>query len=65
MLAKIVERDQHDWDSQLPKALFAYQNSTTSFSPFRLSFGHSPQLSIDSMLSQIQASAMHSYPQFV
>ena len=49
-----VERDQHDWDSQLPKTLFAYKTAiheSTSFSPFHLNFGYSPQLPIELMLS--------------
>ena len=68
MLAKTVERDQHDWDSQLPKDLFAYKTAiheSTSFSPFHLNFGRSPQLPIDLMLSRVQASTICSYPQFV
>lgn len=50
MLAKMVDDNQHDWDSQLPKALFAYRTAiheTTKFSPFHLTFARSPQLPID------------------
>ena len=68
ILAKTVENDQHDWDSQLPKALFAYRTAiheSTNFTPYHLNFGRSPQLPIDLMLSRIQTSAIRSYPQFV
>ena len=68
MLAKIIQDDQHDWDSLLPKALFAYRTAvhdSTHFSPFHLTFGRSPQLPIDLILSRIEPSKQHSYPQFV
>ena len=68
ILAKTVESDQHDWDSQLPKALFAYRiaiHESTSFTPYHLNFGRSPQLPVDLMLGRIQPNAVCSYPQFV
>ena len=68
ILAKTVADNQHDWDSQLPKALFAYRTSiheTTHFSPFHLMFAHSPKLPVDLMLARMQPSKLHSYPQFV
>ena len=37
ILAEIIHADQDDWDSQLPKALFAYRTAvceTTDFTPF-------------------------------
>ena len=36
ILAKTIEDNQHEWDSLLPKALFAYKTAvhdTTHFSP--------------------------------
>ena len=68
MLAKIIQDDQHDWDSLLPKALFAYRTAvydSTHFYPFHLTFRRSPQLPIDLILSRIEPSKQHSYPQFV
>ena len=68
MLAKTIKDDQCEWDSLLPKALFAYRTAvhdTTHFSPLYLTFGRSPQLPIDLMLGRIQPSKRHSYPQFV
>ena len=68
ILAKTIEDDQHEWDSLLPKALFAYRTAvhdSTHFSPFHLTFGRSPQIPIDLMLGRIQPSKRCSYPQFV
>ena len=68
MLAKTIEDDQHEWDSLLPKALFAYRTAvhdSTHFSPIHLTLGGSPQLPIDLMLGRIQPSKRCSYPQFV
>jgi hypothetical protein len=47
MLAKTVEKDGKDWDTQLPYVLFAYRSSpqeSTSESPFFLLYGREPQL---------------------
>lgn len=41
------------WDSQLPKALFAYRTAvydTTGFTPFHLTFVRFPQLPVDVIL---------------
>lgn len=68
ILAKTVADNQHDWDSQLPKALFAYRTAiheTTQFSPFHLMFARSPNLPVDLMLGRIQPGKLRSYPQFV
>ena len=68
ILAKVVDSDQHDWDSHLPKALFAYRTAiheSTNFSPYHLNFGRSPQLPIDLMLGRVQPNTIQSYPQFV
>ena len=68
ILAKTVADNQQDWDSQLPKALFAYRTAvheTTHFSPFHLTFARSPNLPVDLMLGRIQSSKLRSYPQFV
>ena len=47
MLSELVDENQYNWDSQLPKALFAYRNAVheaTKFTPFHLTFARSPQL---------------------
>ena len=45
ILAKTVDANQDTWDSQLPKALFAYRTAvheTTGFTPFHLTFARFP-----------------------
>ena len=68
ILAKTVDTNQDTWDSQLPKALFAYRTAvhdTTGFTPFQLTFARSPQLPVDVMLGRILPSKLRSYPQFI
>ena len=68
IIAKTVADNQHDWDCQLPKALFAYRTAiheTTHFSPFHLIFGRSPKLPVDLMLARTQPTKLRSYPQFI
>ena len=68
IIAKTITDNQHDWDRQLPKVLFAYRTAiheTTHFSPFHLMFGRSPKLPVDLMLARTQPSKLRSYPQFV
>ena len=68
ILAKTVDANQDTWDSQLPKALFAYRTAvhdTTGFTPFHLTFARSPQLPVDVMLGRILPAKLRSYPQFV
>ena len=68
MLSKMVDENQHDWDSQLPKALFAYRTAVhevTKFSPFHLTFACLPQLPVDVILGRLQHSKVSYYPQFV
>ena len=68
ILAKTVDTNQDTWDSQLPKALFAYRAAvydTTGFTPFQLTFARSPQLPVDVMLGHIHPAKLRSYPQFV
>ena len=68
ILAKTVDTNQDTWDSQLPKALFAYRTAvhdTTGFTPFHLTFARSPQLPVDVMLGRILPAKLRSYPQFV
>lgn len=68
ILAKTIADNQHDWDSQLPKALFAHRTAVheaTHFSPFHLMFARSPNLPVDLMLGRIQPNKLRSYPQFV
>lgn len=43
-LAKMVSDHQRDWDSHLPRVLFAYQTTVheiPGFTPFHIIFGHS------------------------
>ena len=68
VLAKTVDANQDTWDSQLPKALFAYRTAvheTTGFTPFHLTFARSPQLPVDVMLGRVLPATLRSYPQFV
>ena len=68
ILAKTIHDNQDNWDSQLPKALFAYRTAvheTTGFTPFHLTFARSPQLPVDLMLGRVLPTKLHSYPQFV
>ena len=68
ILAKTVDANQDTWDSQLPKALFAYRTAvheTTGFTPFHLTFARSPQLPVDVMLGRVLPATLRSYPQFV
>ena len=68
ILAKTVDTNQDTWDSQLPKALFAYRTAvheTTDFTPFYLTFARSPQLPVDVMLGCVLPATLRSYPQFV
>ena len=44
--------NQADWDTHIPKALFAYQTAVHGFTPFLLLFGHTPNLPVDIMLGQ-------------
>ena len=53
MFAKVVSDHQCDWDSHLPRVLFAYQTAihkTTGFTPFHITFGCFPFLPIDVFL---------------
>ena len=68
MLAKMVKENQRNWDSQLPKALFAYRTAvheSTVFTPYHLNFGRTPTLPIDVLLGRIPEEQAASYPQFV
>jgi len=68
MLSKMVDENQHDRDSQLPKALFVYRalvHEATKFSQFHLTFAHSPQLLVDVIVGRLQPSKVSSYLQFV
>ena len=56
VLAKTVSDNQHDWDTHLPKALFAYRTAVheaTGFTPFHVTFGHSPMLPIDILIGTL------------
>lgn len=50
MLSKVVADNQSDWDTHLPRVLFAYRTAiheATRFSPFRIVYGRSPVLPVD------------------
>ena len=56
MLAKVVKENQRDWDSHIPKVLFAYRTAlheSTSYSPYRVNFGRSPKLPVNVMLGRV------------
>ena len=60
MLSKVVNENQRDWDTHLPKALFAYRTSlheSTGFSPFFVNYGRSAILPIDVMLGRMPLSS--------
>ena len=55
MLSKVVADNQADWDTHLPRVLFAYRTAiheTTKFSPFRIVYGRSPILPVDVMIGR-------------
>lgn len=65
MLAKVVSNHQRDWDSRLPRVLFAYQTAvheTIGFTPFHVT--HSPVLPMEVFLGSSQQ-ASRSVPAFV
>ncbi|MES9902836.1 MAG: reverse transcriptase domain-containing protein [Sedimenticola sp.] len=56
MLRTVGEKNQKDWDKQLPKILLAYRSSvhsTTKFTPHFLMFGREVQLPIDVMFGGV------------
>jgi len=70
ILAKTVQSNQRNWDTCLPKALFAYRTAiheSTGYTPFHLMFGRSPQLPIDVMLGRVddQSEAFAAYTPYV
>jgi len=59
MQSKVFSENQKDWDSYLPKVLFAYRISiheSTRFTPFLVNFGCSATLPIDVMLGRTSVS---------
>jgi len=68
MLATVVNDHQTDWDTHLPRVLFAYRTAiheSTGFSPFHLTFGRSPVLPIDTMLGTLPQQHTRKPPAFV
>ena len=73
MLAKVVQSNQRDWDTHLPKVLFAYHTAiheSTQFVPYHLAFGRSPMLPVDVMLGRqpsklVEEGEVVKLPQFV
>ena len=54
MLAKMVQRDGHDWDEKLPYVLFAYRaccQESTQESPFFMLYGRDPKLPTSAILT--------------
>ena len=53
MLTKVVSEHQTDWDYHLLQVLFAYRiaiHNITGFTPFHITFGLSPILSLEAMI---------------
>ena len=73
MLAKVVQANQRDWDTHLPKVLFVYRfaiHESTQFIPYHLPFGRSPMLPMDVMLGRqplklVEEGEVVKLPQFV
>ena len=71
--AKVVQANQRDWDTHLPKVLFAYRTAvheSTQFPPYHLTFGRSPTLPVDVMLGRqpsklVEEGEVVKLPQFV
>ena len=70
MLAKVISDHQLDWDTHLPRVLFAYRTAiheTTGFTPFHIMFGRSPVLPIEAFLdfTQQRCDAVTTIPSFL
>ena len=55
ILSKVASENQKDWDSHIPKALFAYCTAfheSSGHSPFHVNFGRSPILPIDNTIGR-------------
>ena len=73
MLAKVVQANQRDWDTHLPKVLFVYRTAiheSTHFTPYHPTFGRSPMLPVDVMLRRqpsglVEEVEVVKLPQFV
>ena len=72
ILSKVVSENQKDWDSHIPKALFAYRTAfheSSGHSPFHVIFGRSPLLPIDIVIGRPQCEESEggevSVPQYV
>ena len=68
MLAKVVSEHQTDWDYHLPQVLFAYRTAihdTTGFTPFHITFGHSPVLPLEAMIGIPPRQKHKDVPSFV
>jgi len=68
MLAKTVSEHQQDWDQHIPKLLFAYRTAiheATGYTPFHVTFGHSPVLPVDIMIGAPIKQKGSTVPDFV
>lgn len=55
-LLKMIEENEHNWESFLDPVLFAYRTSkqaSTKYSPFFVLYGREPKLPIDYIVSKV------------
>ena len=55
MPAKLVKKNQRNWDLHIPKVLFAYRtplHESTGYSPYQVNFGKLPNVPVDVMLDR-------------
>lgn len=63
-LAKLTEKNIHDWDFYVQSVVFAYntgRHASTKFSPFELLYGRSPRLPPDGPRDRYDFSVPHDY----
>ena len=68
MLAKSIDQNQRNWDTELQRVLFAYRVSihdSTGFTPFLANFGRSPKLPVDVMFHNQVPDSREPLPSFV
>ena len=68
MLSKVVSKHQTDWDYHLLQVLFAYRtgiHNTTGFTPFHITFGCSPVLSLEAMIGILPQQRHKDVPSFL
>lgn len=68
MLAKVVEKNQRNWDAELPHVVAAYRataHSSTGYTPNYLMFGRETRAPLDIVLGETSPEAAHSYSAYV